>query len=218
MVPGLNLCKYMHKFCPGTKRLCICGDLQVRAIPLKKQEGERKISVTPSDKIGIFPTWLKTGFFLTPPRTQNRIFFTPLGHVFSCDPQTVLSNFTPLRQFFTPILPPSDSFLSILPPSDIFFYPFYPPRTAFFTHFTPSDSLFWQFYPPPSDTFSWDPLGQKFAGFTPQIKNKDFPLGQGDLTPSDKKAIYSPPSCFFNGIAVRIKFGASNTVYIYIHT
>jgi len=54
----------------------------LKAIPLKKQEGGRKISVTPSDKIGIFATpWPKTGIFLTPSDTKQ-YFFTPLGHVF----------------------------------------------------------------------------------------------------------------------------------------
>jgi len=146
--------------------------LVLRAIPLKKQERGGKISVTPSDKIGISSTgpWPKTG-----------IFFNPLG------PPDSFVKFYPLRQFFPTIFP--TIFLSILPP-----------RTAIFTHFTPSDSLFWQFYHTenvaPSDTFSWDPPRTKMCSFPPphQVKNKDFqyPPGQGDLTPSDKKAISSP--------------------------
>jgi len=100
---------------------------------------------------------------------------------FSCDPQTVVSNFTllrqfscrfyPLRQFFVNFITLGQLFLPILPPSDSFFHPFYPLRQFNLTisplrHFPKNVR--------PSDTFSWDPLRQKIAFFYPQVKNKDF--------------------------------------------
>jgi len=91
----------------------------------------------------------------------------------------LIIHFTPIGQFFSPILPPSDSLFCQFYPLRLFSRKCYPPRTDFLE--TPSD--------------------KSLKLFTPQVKNKDFqyPHGQGDLTPSDKKAI-----CFFNGIALNI--------------
>jgi len=146
----------------------------LRSIPLKKQEGGRKLSVTPSDKIEIFSTpWKKRVFFLTPLGHKTGSF-TPLGHGFFlvCDPAP-----------FCPILPPSDSFLSILSPSvSFFFHQFYPPRITFFTHFTPlgqfiliilPPSFFLKCYPL-RQLFLRPPSDKKFQYFTPRLKTRIF--------------------------------------------
>jgi len=128
--------------------------------------GGRKFSVTPSDKIGIFfNPWTKRVFSLPPSDTKQD--FLPLGHIFFLlTPSQFCQILPPSGQLFTPILPPSDSFLSILYPSDSFFHPFYhgqfiltvlPPQT-FFDDFTPTYIFF----------FLRPPLGHKFA------KNKNF--------------------------------------------
>jgi len=122
-------------------------------------------------KLGFFSTpWPKTGIFFTP--LGHKIgFFYPLGHFFFLRPQTVFTNFTPLRQFFPPILPPSDCFFvnftpliqffsPILPHSDTFFHTFYPPRTFFSIDFTPLRHFFNDF----------TPLGQFFNNFTPLVQ------------------------------------------------
>jgi len=101
-------------------------DIYCKGYSIKKTGGGRKFSVTPSDKIGIFSTaWTKTGIFLTPLGHKSDICY-PLGHASSCDPQTVLSNFTvfPADSFlsiFSPIIPP--------PPLGQFILTFLPPQT-----------------------------------------------------------------------------------------
>jgi len=183
----------------------------LRVIPLKKvEEGGRKISVTPSDKIGIFqPRGPKRVFSLTP--SAKKGFFYPVDmFLFSCD-KTVLSNFTPLIQFSSRFYPPRTLFFSVnftplgqffvtFTPSDSFFTDFNPvsqifssillPRTVYLDNFIPLRHFDENF------TFSWDPPRTKIAVFfIPRSKTRIFctPLGQDDFTPLDKKAISSPP-------------------------
>jgi len=150
---------------------------------IKKTGGGRKISVTPLGQ-----NW----DFSIPSDTKQDFFTPPRRYFFLVTPQTVLSNFTPLGQFFPPILPPSFfcQFTPlgqlILPPSDSFFHPFFPPQTFFRKCYTPQT------------TFLETPSDKNLQFFTPQVKKKDFQHtpGQGDLTPSNKKAI-PPPFLFF---------------------
>jgi len=107
-----------------------------------------------------------------------------------------IANFTPLGQFFVNFTPLGQLFLPILPPWTVYFDNFTPLR-----HVTPLGHLFLR---PPSD--------KKLQFFTPRSKTRIFstPLGQGDLTPSDR-VIWPPrtkrpfpPSCFLNEIALRL--------------
>jgi len=175
----------------------------LRAIPLKNQKGGRKISLTPSDKIRIFQPPGQKRVFSLPPSDTKQDFFTLLGHVLFLWPP---------RQF-CPILPPSDSFSCRFYPLGQFFVNL-PPRTAFFTHFTPLGHFFNNFTP--LGHFFLRPLSDKNCIFLPpRSKTRIFstPFGHGNLTPSDKKAISSPPSIFFNGIAL----SSFNINFVHLH-
>jgi len=102
-------------------------------------------------KIGIFqPPGQKRVVSL--PHSDTKQDFLPPRTCCSCPPKTVLSKFTPLGQFFPPILPPRTVFCQC-----------YPPQTVFFTHFTPLGQYILTILPhsdifsemlPPLDTFS----------------------------------------------------------------
>jgi len=154
----------------------------------KNRRGEENLRDPLGQNWDFFNPLAQNGYF--PPRTQNSIFLPSSDMFFSCDPppdsfvqfyppQTVfLADFSPLGTVFLSILPPStlgQLFSHILPPSDSFFY-----------HLA-SDSLFWQFYPPQT-------IFRKC--YPPLTHFLETPLRLGDLTPSDKKAIYSPPPVF----------------------
>jgi len=149
--------------------------------------GGRKFYVTPLDKIWIFSTPGQKRVFSLPPRTQYRIFL-PLSDMFFLD----LSNFTSIRQFSPPILPPLDSYLSILPPMDSIFHQFYPLGQFILTILPPSDIfpkmlLLGHFFLRPPWT--------KIAVFLPPGQKQGFlvPPGQGDLTPRTKMPFPPPP-------------------------
>jgi len=146
--------------------------------------------------------------FQWPPQTKMGIFFTPSDflptptYIFLVTPQTVFpANFTPLGQFFTPILPTNFTplrqfFPPILPPSDSFFHSFYPPRTVYFDNFTPRT-----FFPTillPSDSFYNTPLYFSpppitICSFLPLHQNKDFPPPPQSATPPHQNSAFPPP-------------------------
>jgi len=171
---------------------CFLSD-NASAIPLKTRRGEENLRDPLVQKK--FNPLAKNGYFPLPLRLKTG-FFYPLQNVFSCDPQTVLSNFTPIRQFFPPILLPSDSFFSPISPLGQLFDP---PRTAFLPILPHRTVYFDSFYSPRHFSENFSPLGHLFpSNKNLQVKKRIFstPLGQGDLTPSDKKAISSPLPVF----------------------
>jgi len=142
----------------------LLGEFPLLKLSINRYKGYSiKKQVTFSDKNGIFSTpWTKTGIFLTPLGHKTG-FFYPLGQVFFLWP---LEQFCPifLGQFFLSILPPPHvHFVVNFTPPRKAFLPILPPWTVYFDNFTPSD-IFLKMLPP-SDTFSWDPLGQKIAAF-----------------------------------------------------
>jgi len=115
--------------------------------------------VTPSDKIGILSTPEQKRVFSLPPSDTKQDFFTPLGHVFSCDPP----------DSFVQFYPPWTVFYTHFTPLRQFFHLFYPPQTVYFDNFTPSD-IFPKMLPPRTP-FLETPLGQKLVVFYPMEKD-----------------------------------------------
>jgi len=98
-------------------------------------------------------------------------FFTPFGHVFFLWPPDSFVQFTPLRQFFPPILPPLGQYFFVnFTPFGHLFHPFYPARKLILTFFR-------KFYPPRTPFLE-----------TPLDKNLHF------LPPGQQQELSVPPS------------------------